>query len=151
MLATLVKGDPKAPFSIATTLKYRGGSYSIPWNAPLYPYLIMMCVKQGTIKYHFWVFGMTRPGIEPRSPGPLCKYYISVFFSSYSRNNAKLSLWTSSCNLFLFPLLIKLNVLYNVCKALLQRKTFFKKTISSYKISVSPEGNFAVSKKIKFQ
>ena len=31
----------------------------------------MVNVKQGGIKYHFWVFGMTRPGIEPRSPGPL--------------------------------------------------------------------------------
>ena len=31
----------------------------------------MLSVKQGSIKYHFWVFGMTRPGIEPRSPGPL--------------------------------------------------------------------------------
>ena len=24
---------------------------------------------QGSLKYHFWVFGMTRPGIEARSPG----------------------------------------------------------------------------------
>ena len=31
----------------------------------------MLSVKQGGIKYHFWVFGITRPGIEPRSPGPL--------------------------------------------------------------------------------
>ena len=35
------------------------------------PYLIMLSVKQREIKYHFWVFGMTRPGIEPRSPRPL--------------------------------------------------------------------------------
>ena len=26
---------------------------------------------QGDIKNHFWVFVMTWPGIEPRSPGPL--------------------------------------------------------------------------------
>ena len=32
----------------------------------------MLIVKQGGIKYHFFkVFGMTRPGIEPRSPRPL--------------------------------------------------------------------------------
>ena len=31
----------------------------------------MLHVKQGGIKYHFWVFGMTRPGVELRSPGPL--------------------------------------------------------------------------------
>ena len=28
-------------------------------------------LMQGDIKNHFWVFVMTWPGIEPRSPGPL--------------------------------------------------------------------------------
>ena len=42
MLATVVKGDPKAPFVIATTVLLcdsycRGGRYSFPWIAPLYP------------------------------------------------------------------------------------------------------------------
>ena len=36
-LATLVKGDPKVPFSIATTPRCRGGCHSIPGIAPLYP------------------------------------------------------------------------------------------------------------------
>ena len=36
-LATIVEGDPKAPFSIATTPRRRGGRYSIPRIAPLYP------------------------------------------------------------------------------------------------------------------
>ena len=31
----------------------------------------MLSVKQGGIKYHFWVFGMIQPGIEPQSPDPL--------------------------------------------------------------------------------
>ena len=31
----------------------------------------MLIVKQGGIKYHFLAIGMTRPGIKPRSPGPL--------------------------------------------------------------------------------
>ena len=31
----------------------------------------MQSVKQGGIKYRFWVFSMIRPGIEPLSPGPL--------------------------------------------------------------------------------
>ena len=64
-----VKGDLKAPFSIATTPRCRGGRFSIPGIAPLY--LIMLSVKQGNIKYNFWVFGMTQPGIEPTSPSPL--------------------------------------------------------------------------------
>ena len=31
----------------------------------------MLSIKQGRIKYHFWVFSMNRPGIEPWSPQPL--------------------------------------------------------------------------------
>ena len=34
----------------------------------LAPYRIILSVKQSSIKYNFWVHGMTRPGIEPRSP-----------------------------------------------------------------------------------
>ena len=39
---TLVKGDPMAPFSIATARRGREERYSIPWIAPLYldPYFI---------------------------------------------------------------------------------------------------------------
>ena len=37
LLVTVVKGDQKAPFSIATTPRCRGGRYSFPWIAPLYP------------------------------------------------------------------------------------------------------------------
>ena len=32
---------------------------------------MMLSAKQSSIKYHFWVSGMTRPEIEPQSPGPL--------------------------------------------------------------------------------
>ena len=34
---TVVEGDPTAPFSIASTPRCRGGRYSFPWIAPLYP------------------------------------------------------------------------------------------------------------------
>ena len=34
LLATLVEGDPKAPFSIATTRRCRGGRNSFPWISP---------------------------------------------------------------------------------------------------------------------
>ena len=39
-LATIVEGDSKAPFSIATTPRCRGGRYSIPRIAPLYPWTV---------------------------------------------------------------------------------------------------------------
>ena len=54
-LATIVEGDPKAPFSIATTPMCREGRYSFPGLLyfTLDPYLIMLSVNQGGIKYHF--------------------------------------------------------------------------------------------------
>ena len=53
--ATIVEGNPKAPFSIATTPMCRGGRYSFPGLLyfTLDPYLIMLSAKQGSIKYHF--------------------------------------------------------------------------------------------------
>ena len=49
-LTNQVEGDS---LSIATTLKCRRGCYSFRWIAPLTldPYLIMLSVKQGGIKY----------------------------------------------------------------------------------------------------
>ena len=40
LLANVVKGDQTAPFSIASTPRCRGGRYSIPWIAPLYPWYV---------------------------------------------------------------------------------------------------------------
>ena len=40
MFVTIVEGDQKALFSIATTPRCRGGYYSFPWIAPLYPWYI---------------------------------------------------------------------------------------------------------------
>ena len=56
-MATVIEIDPKTPFSIASTTRCRGGRYFIPWIAPLYPWFvpfIMVSVKQGGIKYHFF-------------------------------------------------------------------------------------------------
>ena len=48
----MVVGDPKAPFSIATTRRCRGGHYFFPLITPLT--LITLSVKQRGIKDHFW-------------------------------------------------------------------------------------------------
>ena len=73
-LTTIVEGDLKAPFSIATTPRCRGGHYSIPWIASLYswslPYNAEFLAQRYQVTF-FWVFGMTQPGIEPQSPEPL--------------------------------------------------------------------------------
>ena len=39
-LANVVEGDPKAPFSIATTSRCREGRYSFPCIAPLYTWSV---------------------------------------------------------------------------------------------------------------
>ena len=54
-LVTLNEGDSKAPFSVAITPIYRGAA---PFPGLLHftcdPYPIMLSVKQGGIKYHFF-------------------------------------------------------------------------------------------------
>ena len=70
-LVTLVEGDQKASFSIATTPRSRGRRYSLPWIAPLYPWyvLILLSVKQGGIKYNFLKFLIWRDlGLNPDLP-----------------------------------------------------------------------------------
>ena len=70
---TVVESDPKASFSIATTLRCREGHYFFPWIAPLYfdPYLIMLSVKQDGIKYHFLSLWYDSTWDWTPSPGPL--------------------------------------------------------------------------------
>ena len=68
-LATLVEGGPKAPFSIATTSRCRGGHFSIPQIAPFYSWFLLYNAEWYQVP--FFVIGMTRPGIEPRSSRPL--------------------------------------------------------------------------------
>ena len=64
-LATIFEGDPKALFKEGAT------PFPVFLDFKLDPYLIMLSVKEGGISYHFWVFGMTWPVVEPWSPGPL--------------------------------------------------------------------------------
>ena len=50
-----IKGDQKAPFLIATTLRYREGAApftGLP-HFTLDTYPVLLSVKQGGIKYHF--------------------------------------------------------------------------------------------------
>ena len=50
-LATVVEGDQKAPFSIATTPRCRGGRYSFPWIAPLYPWYVPYIAECSARRY----------------------------------------------------------------------------------------------------
>ena len=65
-----LESDLRAPISIATTLRCRGGRYSIPWIALLYPWSLPYNAGWYQVPF-LWIFGMTQPEIEPRSPRPL--------------------------------------------------------------------------------
>ena len=72
-MATRADGNPKAPFSIATTPMLEKGATPFLGllRFTLDSCFLMLSVKQRGIMYHFLVYGMARPGIEPRSPGLL--------------------------------------------------------------------------------
>ena len=73
-LATIVEGDPKAPFSIATTPRCRGRALLLSLDCstlPLMHTLYCWMLSKEVSSTIFKVFGMMRPGTEPRSPGPL--------------------------------------------------------------------------------
>ena len=55
-LATVAEVDSKIPFSIAATPRFRERRYFFPWIASLTfdPYIVMLNVKQGGIKYYFF-------------------------------------------------------------------------------------------------
>ena len=69
-LATVVVGDQKAPFPIATTPRCREGHYSFPWIAPLYLTLYCWVLSKAVSNTIFKVFGTTRPGIETKPNKP---------------------------------------------------------------------------------
>ena len=71
-MANVVEGDPKAPFSIATTPRCRALLLSQDCSTlPLIRTLYCWVLSKEVSSIIFKVFGMTRPGIEPRSLGPL--------------------------------------------------------------------------------
>ena len=92
-LSPLVEGDPKAPFSIATTPRCRRRALFLSLDCstlPLIRTLYCWVLSKDVSSTIFKVFGMTRPGIEPRSPGPLVNTLptrpMSRFSSSSSSN-----------------------------------------------------------------
>ena len=74
-LATVVEGDQKAPFSIDTTPRCWGALLlylncsTLPSTRTLYCQVLSKEVSSTIFKF----FGMSRPGIEPRSPRRLAK------------------------------------------------------------------------------
>ena len=67
----------------------------------------MLTVKQGGIKYHFLSLGMTRLGIEPRSPRPLANI---LLYLCYLDEDWVAGKQTGLLNFILDPYLIMLTV-----------------------------------------
>ena len=110
-LVTLVEGDPKAPFSIATTLRCREGATPFPGllHFTLDPYLILLSFKKGGVNYHFlslW-YDLTRDWTqvsrtisesstdyanEQLNKNTESFYFITLVFNFLLRNQTKLPL-----------------------------------------------------------
>ena len=87
-LATVVEGDLKAPFLIATTPKCREGATPFPGLLcfTLDTYL-MLSVKQGSIKYFFFFFFFfvwLKLGLNPRLPDHWRTLYPQDHFALYN-------------------------------------------------------------------
>ena len=74
----LPKGDQTAPFSIAITPRCERGRHSFSLDCPTLPLIrTLYCwmLSKEVSSTIFWILGMTRPGIEPRSSEPLAILY----------------------------------------------------------------------------
>ena len=129
---TLVEGNPKAHFSIVTIPRFRGGRYSFPWTDPPYPYLIMLSVKQGDIKYHYlslwyhstwdWTLVFRVVG-EPSTTKPMGRSLPLVtgnHFQSLWIREIRLCVVICFCFSFVFSLLEQLVFSWFISSALLQ-------------------------------
>ena len=129
-LVTVVEGNQKASFSIATKPRCRGGCYSFPWIASLYPWYVPYIARRYQVPFlKFLVLrdlelnpGLTHKGpyvikqrIQKQNVGSLCfkihKTFTETFlmlqreglFKIYStRNGWHISNW-EECSLDNFP------------------------------------------------
>ena len=69
-IGELSRGDPRALFSIANTLRCRGGRYSIPWIAPLYPWSLPYNARRRQVPFFVSLVWLDL-GLNPWSPEPL--------------------------------------------------------------------------------
>ena len=80
-MTTVVEGDPKTPFLIATTPGCREGWYSILLlHFNLDAWLIMLSVRQGGMRYFF--LSIWYDSIVPRSLEPLVNIFIIKGFQT---------------------------------------------------------------------
>ena len=127
----LVKGDQKAPFSIATTPRCKGRALLLSQNCSTLPSIhTLYCrvLSKEVSSTIFKVFGMTRPGIEPRSPGSLTNtlptrpmsrevlILLFIFFQFYSvvSQASKVNNFANSFFFFLLLIIIRSGLLAEI-------------------------------------
>ena len=90
---TIVEGDQKAPFSIATTPRCREGRYSFPMIAPLYPYIAECSARRYQVPFLVCHSLGLNPGLPDhwRTLYPQRRYIIHVLYNRvWSMNVSKL-------------------------------------------------------------
>ena len=117
-LPTVVEVDPESPFSIATTPRCRGGWYSFLWIVLLTfdPYLVMLCVKQGSIENNFlslrfdstwdWTSVSRNIGKQSMPMGQFIYIYIYIYCLPPKKLfHMKVRIYLFKINVLLFQLL----------------------------------------------
>ena len=80
---TIAEGEPKALYSLAYYIRSVGQGTTPFSGLILFTidlHLLIVSVQQRDIMYYFCIFGMTRLGIEPKSPvetGEHCTYLVN--------------------------------------------------------------------------
>ena len=123
---TLVKGDLKAPLSDSyyTEAKERALPLSMDCSTlPLILTFYSWVLSKEASSTSFWIFGMTRPGIEPNSPGSLANtltimstkancyiepFFLTTRYHTQIKDRTSLFLWRhvlnwSSPGSYMFP------------------------------------------------
>ena len=76
IILSKVEGDPKVPFSIATTPRCRGERHCILWIAPRYPWSLLYNVVRSARRHQVPFLSLDWIWIEFRSPGQLANTLI---------------------------------------------------------------------------
>ena len=101
-LMTVVKGDLKAPFPIATTLRCWTQCYSFPWIAPLFPWYVSYIAEYWARRHQvsfFDSFVWLDLGLNRKSPIPLMNtlptrkmgQYIYIYKSAKTVDHSQIS------------------------------------------------------------
>ena len=86
-MTTIVEGDQKAPFSMATTLRCRGGRYSFPWIIYIYIYVYIYIVLDKYIYIYIYMYIVLEKNRHRR------KNFIKTIVEVYDKSEEFIIIW----------------------------------------------------------